>query len=780
MIEYKTNIVTTDLDKSLLESLNKEERETILEYITSIVFLQNLISVDRKFAKDLVRWDNPDNDTILSDKTLERKINNKGRIRLDFADPHIMEDTAYFREAALHFEEHGVYTFLKPDRNPYSDYRKFWDREIERCWNGMTRESDGEWITGQHYFYLNFSPVMKSVKRKGSARVDRIQGLPDFYDGDYWFFHYIERARENGKHTCTLKKRGAGYSLKGAGQLGRNFILGESKEADKNTVSLAIANEKEYLTKDGVLNKFIDVIDFCSKHTPFPNRRELKDSWQTMHWQMGWKDNESGLEKGNKNQVMGVTLKNDPEKARGKRAIFILWEEFGKFKDSLTAWNIARPSVEDGEYVFGLMSAFGTGGTEGASFKGLRELFYNPKGYNVYQLDNVYDKNVKAGIKCAFFHAGYLNQMGYMDKEGNSDVITSILSVVRKRIEIKYNSSEAHTLTQTIAEMALTPQEAIMKSTGSMFPTVDIRDYLEESRVNYNRFIEDQLVGDLVIKGAGNIEFQPNFEKTAIRTYNMSKVNTEGAVVIYAPPQIDKTTKSPYGYRYIAGIDPIDNDYTETGSLGCIVIYDLWNEEIVADYIGRPQLADDFYEICRRLLLYYNAVANYENNIKGLFGYFNNKTALNLLCDTPSYLRDVEEQKQNLFGNRAKGTRASAGIIADGLRLQKTSMLSEAEVLLPDGELSKTIRLRKIKSLRYLEELYEFNVDGNFDYVSAMNMVMILRQDRIKITESISDGPKEDYLEEDSFIRDNYDSKLESNRYFDQDKEKQNRNRYEI
>jgi len=756
-MEYKTNAVNTELTKELLKTLNKETQETILDYLSSIVFLQNLTSPTRKYCKDLERWDNPNNDTLLKDGSLERQLDVNGRVRVDLSNPHILEDIDYFRQAAIHFETHGVYTFLKLNKNPYSDYRKFWDTEIERCRYGMIRESDGEWITGYHYFYINYSPVMKTVKRKGSNRKDRIQGLPDFYDGDYWFFHYIERSRENGKHCGALKKRGAGYSLKGGSKLGRNFILGESEEAAKNTVSLAIANEKEYLTKDGVLNKFIDVIDFCAKHTPFPNRRELKDSWQSMHWQMGYKDNETGLEMGTKNQVMGVTLKNDPEKARGKRAIYILWEEFGKFADSLTAWNIGRPSVEDGEYVFGLMCFWGTGGTEGASFKGLREIFYNPGGYNVYPLDNVYDKNSKTGAKSAFFHAGYLNQMGYMDKNGNSDVIGSLLSVIKKRLDIKYNSNDASTLTQMIAEMALTPQEAIMKTSGTIFPTVDIRDYLEECRVNINKFTETHLVGDMVIKASGDIDFKPNFDKLAIRTYNNDKHNTEGAVEIFAQPEIDRINKTPYSHRYIAGIDPIDNDYTETGSMGCIVIYDLWNEEIVASYIGRPQLADDFYEICRRMLLYYNAVGNYENNIKGLFGYFNNKSALHLLCDTPTYLRDVEEQKQNLFGNRAKGTRASQGIIADGLRLQKTNMLSPAEVLNDQGEIVQTIRLRKIRSLRYLEELYEFNNDGNFDFISAMNMVMILRQDKLKITESLSSEKNIDYIEEDKFINENYD-----------------------
>ena len=316
-----------------------------------------------------------------------------------------------------------------------------------------------------------------------------------------------------------------------------------------------------------------------------------------------------------------------------------------------------------------------------------------------------------------------------------------------------------------IAEMALTPQEAIMKVHGSIFPTVDIKDYLEDCRININKFTSTHLVGDLVIKSSGEIEFNVNFDKTPVRTYEGDKIKTvEGAIEIFAQPSIDPRTKQPYSYRYIAGIDPIDNDYTETGSLGCIVIYDLWNDEIVANYIGRPQTADDFYEICRRMLLYYNAVANYENNIKGLFGYFNNKSCLHLLCDTPSHLKDVEEQRQNLFGNRAKGTRATPGIISEGIRLQKTWMLGEVVTLDDNEEEVKTINLRRIRALRYLEELYEFNSDGNFDYVSAMNMVMLLRQERIKITQQLSSEKDVEFIEEDEFIKDNYDLKYNSSK----------------
>lgn len=755
MIE--TNSVNTAFTDKMLNDLTKEEKDSFLDYLFSIKFLKTLISPDRKYAKDLKRYKDPNVDETIA--KLEEDPN--GKIKIDFANPHIIEDIDYFRQAAINYEKNGRYTLLMFSKNPYSDYVKFWQEEIKRCWYGMVRPSDGEWITGYHYFYLNYVRISKNILIKGTRRADRVDSFPDFYDGDYWFFHYLERARSFGRHTCTLKKRGSGYSFKGGAKLARNFLLGETEKTKMGNVSsFAIANEKEYLTKDGVLNKFINIVDFCGNNTPFPRRKELKDSWNLMHWIMGYKDPETGLERGTKNQVMGITLKNDPERARGKRGVLIEWEEFGKFNDALKAWNIGRPSVEADGFAFGLMNAYGTGGTEGAAFEGLRELFYNPNGYNVFSIDNVYDKNSKPGSMCAFFHATYLNAEGKMDKNGNSDVTKALLDIIKDRIKIKYNSRDPNTIVQTIAEKPITPQEAIMKVGGSIFPVTDIRDYLEECRINEAKFTENNLVGDLILLSDTEVKFEINNNKKPIRKYTPDVSNVEGAIEIFKVPEKDSQNNIP-SYRYIAGIDPVDNDYISSGSLASIFVFDMWTDQIVAEYTGRPMLAEEFYEICRRLCIYYNATANYENNIKGLFGYFNNKNSLYLLCDTPQYLRDIEEVKNILHGNKSKGTRTTQGVIEEGKRLQRSWMLGKYTYIDPETEKeTNKLMLRTIKSLGYLEEAYEWNEDGNFDRVSAMDMVMILRADRLKFIKNRDQ--EEEYKEEDAFIANNFDNIFET------------------
>ena len=135
-MEIQMNKYQTQLTSDLLSSLPEEVVEQLYDCINNIPFIKNLISPNRKYAKDLPKDD-------------------KGRIIVDITNPHIIEDANYFRPAALHYLEHGCYTFLRPNSNPNSEFRKFWDEERRRCWEGYVRPSDGEWVTGFCYWFLN-------------------------------------------------------------------------------------------------------------------------------------------------------------------------------------------------------------------------------------------------------------------------------------------------------------------------------------------------------------------------------------------------------------------------------------------------------------------------------------------------------------------------------------------------------------------------------------------------------------------------------------------------
>lgn len=763
----KFNDRQTELTEELLAKMPREERQDLLDNIDSIQFIQNLASPNRKYAFELPRWDDPllPEQSDDPDITL-RQPDPNGRIAVDLTNPHILTNMDYFRPAAIHYEKHGCYTKLFPNSNPNSTYFKFWQEEARRCREGYVRDNDGEWIPGNYYFQLNYAPLLRAEIKQGTKQADRLEGFAYVYDADYWFFHYVEQCRVRGMHGANLKRRGCGYSVKASNMLAKNFVLGDTSKARKKVKSFAIANEKEYLIKDGILNKYVTVIDWCAANTPWPRMRSLKDSLNDMHWRMGYKDTRTGVEKGVLNEVMGVTLKNDPQKARGKRGALVLWEEAGKFDDFLTAWQIARPSVEESGFAFGFMMAGGTGGVEGGAFEGLEEIFYNSDGYNIYSIPNVFDRNTNGKGKCAFFFGTYLNYRGKMDKNGNSDVIGAMIEINKERTKVKYGSSDPNTIVQKKAEEPITPQEAIMRTEGTAFPVADLRDYLEDIMPEMQTFVDSHWVGTLSYDEKGFVKWNNQTDMQPIREFPFSVKggkNSDGAIEIFEMPHKDRDG-NVFNGRYICGIDPIDNDYTVGGSLASIIVFDLWTDKIVAEYTGRPQLAEEFYETCLRLTTFYNAQANYENNLKGLFSYFSNHNALYLLADSPEILRDMDIVKSNLFGNKSKGTRTTKEVIGLGKTLQRQWQLSQYEEERYDEstgqiETLSIPNLRRIRSIGYIKECIAWNPDINTDRVSAMDMVMILREDRKKYTQAYEDNKVEDvntFFHDDPFLDDNW------------------------
>jgi hypothetical protein len=741
------NKITTSLVGDEYYKINQDIRTELLDCIDKIQLVSHLIDPNREYAAD-------------------RPKDYKGRIVVDITKPHILEDTSYFRQDAIHFEKHGVYTNLFPNSHPNSEYTKFWRERARRCVEGYVRETDGEWITGYYYFYLNYSPILltvdkETVSKSKNRKAEREESFPNFWDGDYLYFHYLEQAEDNGLFATVLKTRGRGFSFKGGSMSARNCIhITQSR-------SYMMASETEYLNKDGIWNKYVDSLDFNGDNTPFPSSR-LKNDQNKMHIRMGYVDADSGLTKGIKTDVFGVTLKDNPQKARGKRGKLIQWEEAGKFPHLLTAWSIARASLEDGRSVFGLMVAFGTGGTEGADFEALNKLFYSPDGYKVYSIPNVYDK-VQGKGRCAFFFPEYMNRKDCYDADGNSDVIKALLEILEDRDVIRKGTDDPQALIQEKADRPITPQEAIMRKQGNRFPVVALKDYLEEISPTLGSFVSEHLTGKIEV-GSQGAEFKIDSSLIPIRDFPVKdRLDRTGSIEIFELPKKNGKGIIPYG-RYIAGIDTYDDD--EGPSLGSIFIFDLWTDRIVAEYTGRPQFADDFYITCANLLMVYRAVANYENNKKGLFTWFSNNNLLYLLCDTPQILKDMDLVKErNLFGNKSKGTNATNIINNFALNLQSKWMKNKSYVeeseeqllsIVQEGDEPKPIyvepNLRKIRSIAYIKEAIAWNEDGNFDRVSAMGMVMIYREDRIKyIYKDEDDGDMG--LENDDFFNRTYQYK---------------------
>ena len=650
----------------------------------------------------------------------------------------VTKNSSKFRQPAIHFTKFGCYTFAPPGT---TEYIRYWTEEFNKCRDGYVAE-DGDFIPGYFYFYLNYFQIILvnevefTINGVKSLRATKERDFPKFYDYDRWFFECVDYSEKYGKHMVVLKARRKGYSYKVGSMLTRNFYFyRESK-------GFALAAEAEFLTKDGILTKAWDGFDFLDQNTAWFKKRQVKNTLLHRRASFLQKD-DTGVqsELGYKSEIMGVTLKNDAQKARGKAGKLIVFEEAGKFPNLLQAWQIARPSVEQGSFVFGTMIAFGTGGTEDADYEGLKQLFDKPKAYNCLELENIWDED-NLGQICGFFIPQYANLEGcynnpddpedplngepFMDEDGNTVVRVAKKFILLQRDIVIKNASDKRAIDRHVAEQPITPAEATLDISSNIFPKADLIRQLSFIR-NTEKVKNYKQVGDLYFDEEGKVKWSQSDIYTAkdITKYRLDpNDNPTGQIVIWEHPK----EKSPWGL-YIAGNDPYDQDKSGTNSLGSTFIYKRFmpgesnTETIVAEYTGRPDTANDYYENVRKLLIYYNATMLYENEKKGLFNYFERMNCTHLLADQPNDI--IKDIIKNSTVDRGKGIHMNVPIKDWAEGLIKDWLSEEFE---PGKK-----NLTKVLSEPLLEELIYYNDKGNFDRFISFGLVMLYRQQLHKV-----------------------------------------------
>ena len=626
-----------------------------------------------------------------------------------------------FRKPCIEFINTGKYCQFPKGT---SEYYKFWEQEMNYCIDGYTAE-DGEYITGYNYFYLNYCPIQrivyeKSINKLGEEVIKKVRkaAFPDFYDYDYYFFQSVQEAEEQGKHLCVAKSRRKGYSYKTGSMLCRNFFLIPSSK------SYVYAANKQYLTEDGILTKAWDYMDFIDQHTAWGKKRQVANTQMRRRASMLVTDEFGNkVEVGYKSEIIGVSLKDNPDAVRGKAGKLILWEEAGSNNQLEAAWQIARPSVEQDGVAFGLMLMFGTGGDEGDNVAALRNAFYDPKAFNCLEFENIWDEGAQ-DKPCGFFVPQHTNldirdedgNRLYMDKDGNTLHEKAREFILKLREEELKSAKSSQQIDRYCAEHSETPAEAFTELSGNIFPKKELQKQLAKIRTN-KKLANAKQVGDFTMVDGlpvWNIKKQGDITEYPLP----KKADPTGAIVIWEHPVKD----APFGL-YIIGVDPYDHDQSGTNSLGSCIVYkrfqdfESYHDVIVAEYTGRPKTAEEFYERVRRLAMYYNAKIMYENQNKGLFSYFKNKHSDWMLADQPDILKDIVS---NTTVNRGKGCHMNKEI-----KLWGEGKIKE---WLEEDRGNGQLGLNTILSEPLLEELIKYSDKVNADRVMAFMQIMIYRE----------------------------------------------------
>lgn len=643
----------------------------------------------------------------------------------------ITVNTEYFREAAKFYKKHGRYD--DGIHNSYQ-YHEYWDIERDRILNGYT--VGGMRITGDHYWYLNYCPIMKVEKTDMSAyygevfknkqgdsvKGDRVSGFPDFWDEDWNVWNEVEQCEIHGQHFLWLKPRGVGASYKGASKAAKNYFM------YPDSMNYMLASTTEFLLGDGLFTKFLKYKNFINLPHPQENRymnafgkaSDFKKDVNDMHFRASC--NIDGREEGYMSEVMGVAM-DDVDKARGKRGKLCLVEEYGALASAETIFNVLRASFEEDGITYGLIWGFGTGGSNAAKFGAMEKMFYSPEAYNIRCYGNIWDEGM-AGTKCGYFTPAY-RSIGYKDEKGNSNEVEA-KQFWDSRREIAAKSPDGQAIIQLKAEKPYTPQEAILRNTHSPLPANEaIEWYHKIVSMGYANF---GVNGELV-NIDGRIEFKPKPDLKPIDKYPHNiKDDLTGCIVQYYAPY-KKEGRVPENL-YIIAHDPYAFDQSTDGeSIGAAYVYMLPNrlsppgDRIVATYFGRPKTLDDYNRNLFMLAQYYNAKIGFENDRGDVIGYAKKFKLLDWLSEEFELAFDADLPKSKV--RRHFGMHIGSG--KENLRMHKGNKYLNDWLITPRGtdvEGNIRLNLHTIYCPATLKEISMYRSEGgNFDRISALRIL---------------------------------------------------------
>lgn len=454
--------------------------------------------------------------------------------------------------------------YIKAVRGTYA-WKKYWANEKDKVLKGII--ADGYYIPPFYYWYLNFCPIFDEVKKKTR--------LPDVYDSDLWYMHYVMLAILTGKHVGGVKGRQKGYSFKHMAILYWSYCWFESSV---NTVGAF--DEKLVLKSWRFLAGYRKHIN---KYTAWKRGPKVAKSLEWNEITYGQDDHPYGL----RSILKGVTFKQSASNDVGGGQTFFNYEEPGVAPTLLETLEFIRPALERGTLTTGTIIACGSvGKLEDAD--GLKTVFYNPEDNNFLPVKNIWDKNITpATEKCCIFISEAYNMLGeddetgepFMDEHGHSNVKLALEWIGRHEEKIKKSTKKSDLKQLQLSQKCISPEQAFAERKQSEFPVELLKKQQERIKLKE----KENSWEFKPIKGL----YEEIDGKSVLNTRNLPPeheypVNPEwpdkrGVWTIYEPPE-----ENPEMYTYFACVDAIEVDETETSQ--SIASVDIFKTAIQVTY----------------------------------------------------------------------------------------------------------------------------------------------------------------------------------------------------
>ena len=188
---------------------------------------------------------------------------------------------------------------------------------------------------------------------------------------------------------------------------------------------------------------------------------------------------------------------------------------------------------------------------------------------------------------------------------------------------------------------------------------------------------------------------------------------------------------------YVSGTDPYRQSLAKySSSLGAIYIFkrmhnitgEAYQDMLVAYYVARPDSKETWEEQARLLTIYYNALNLCENDEMSFIEYMKAKGDAILYLTRQSDLNFLREVVPNTTVQREYGIHRSAEKIRNYLHSSLKKYTEEVlyEERDDQGNIIKQVTgMNKILDPMLLEEIIQYNEEGNFDRIVAFELALI-------------------------------------------------------
>jgi hypothetical protein len=604
------------------------------------------------------------------------------------------------------------------------EFKQLVDWEIQKITGGIT--INGVFISGWLYWHINHWWIRVDDLDEYKNIIRKPQ-LAELRDNEWIRAEYLERCKAEKKGYMEVGARQTGKSEMEASYFGMNSIVFE------NTQNLIVCGN------DDDLSLLKDKVDFGLKRLwngiSIPR---LDKTWRLNQIRLGYKDTAGEDHVWSYIIIRNAQEGRKTEAGAGTTAKTVIFDEVGKYLFA-SSFAAVEPAIKS---QFGWRTVpilVATGG----SFENGRDaenFYYNPDSNNFLSVENI-EKHQKTTIFLSgLYRLDCKEKMPLGEWLRSRGIQIEDINELNKITIAVSNKEKANALIEDEREKAKhNPDRTIFLKKKMYYPLSEDECFLRETQNIFDieaakrqkfRLIEQGRTGTPVILFHDGEKIKHEFsDKQAITNFPLRPNDSKDApVIIYEFP----IENPPYGL-YVAGVDPYrQGQAAYSSSLGSIYIYkrmhsindEKFQNMFVASYCARPDKKETWEEQARLLIKYYNARTLCENDDISFIEYMKAKGDARFLEKQPEWLKEIVP---NSTVHRDYGVHRSAQKIIDFLHNGFKAYMEEVVYSEKDDKgviIKEVYGVSTIFDPVLLEEVIQYNDDGNFDRIIAAELAV--------------------------------------------------------